>query len=94
MKEVHLITDNARYHKSPTVRKWLETDGKKIQLHFLPKYSPKLNATEYVWRKVKRLTTHNRYFETVNQLGAELFRRFNRLQGNPASLRNAIAAFT
>ncbi len=93
-KKVHFITDNAPYHKGPTVRKWLETNGKKIQLHFLPKYSPKLNATEYVWRKVKRLTTHNRYFATADELAAELFRRFNRLQGNPASLRTTVAGFT
>jgi transposase len=93
-KKVHLITDNAPYHKSAQVRKWLETNALKIKLHYLPKYSPKLNATEYVWRKVKRLTTHNRYFETARELAAELFRRFNRLQGNPASLRNTIAGFT
>jgi transposase len=93
-KKVHLITDNVPYHKAPNVRKWVETNSDKIKLHFLPKYSPKLNATEYVWRKVKRMTTHNRYFETVEDLAAELFRRFNRFQGNPASLRSTIAGFT
>jgi transposase len=93
-KTVHLITDNVPYHKAPKVRKWVETNSDKIKLHFLPKYSPKLNATEYVWRKVKRMTTHNRYFETVKKLATELFRRFNRFQGNPASLRSTVAGFT
>jgi transposase len=93
-RKIHLITDNAPYHKSPKVRKWLEANSTRIELHFLPKYSPKFNATEYVWRKVKRLTTHNRYFKTAKELAGELFRRFNRFQGNPASLRETVAAFT
>jgi transposase len=93
-QKVHLITDNAPYHKGLKARQWLEANGERLKLHFLPKYSPKLNATEYVWRKVKRLTTHNRYFETPKELARELFRRFNRFQGNPASLRSTIAGFT
>jgi transposase len=93
-RKIHLITDNARYHKGPKVRKWLEGKANRIEFHFLPEYSPKLNATEYLWRKAKRLTTHNRYFKTAKELAGELFRRFNRFQGNPASLRNTIAGFT
>ena len=93
-QKIHLITDNAPYHKSPKVKTWLDDNANRIEAHFLPKYSPKLNATEYVWRKVKRLTTHNRYFETASELAGELFRRFNRFQGNPASLRDTIAGFT
>jgi transposase len=92
-KKIHLIIDNAPYHKSPKVMKWLEGNSNGIEVHFLPKYSPKLNATEYVWRKVKRLTTHNRYFATARELAGELFRRFNRFQGNPASLRTTIPGF-
>lgn len=93
-KKVHLITDNAPWHKGPKVKEWLKANEARLKLHFLPKYSPKLNATEYVWRKAKRLTTHNRYFETLEELAGELFRRFNRFQGNPASLRSTIAGFT
>lgn len=93
-QRIHFITDNAPYHKSPKVMKWLEANVSRIEVHFLPEYSPKFNAVEYVWRKVKRLTTHNRYFQTAQELAQELFRRFNRFQGNPASLRSTIAGFT
>jgi transposase len=93
-KKIHLITDNAPYHKGSKVTKWLETQKSSIELHFLPKYSPQFNATEYIWRKTKRMTTHNRYFETAKELARQLFRRFNRFQGNPASLRSTIAGFT
>ncbi len=91
---IHMITDNVRYHKGSKVKQWLENHIDEIELHFLPKYSPKFNAVEYIWRKIKRLTTHNRYFETPEQLQTELFRRFNRFQGNPASLRSTVDGFT
>ncbi len=76
-KTIHLLIENAPYHKGPKVRKWLEVNSSSIEVYFRPKYSPKFNATEYVWRKVKRQTTHNRYFKTAKELAGELFRRFN-----------------
>lgn len=44
--KVHLITNNAKYHKSPSVREWLKEKEDLIELHFLPAYSPNLNAVE------------------------------------------------
>ncbi len=92
-RKIHLVTDNAPYHKGPRVREWLEANSNSIEVRSLSKYSSKLNATEYVWRKVKRLTTHDRYFKTAKKLAGELFRRFHRFQANPASLRDTIAGF-
>jgi transposase len=91
--KIHLITDNAQYHKSPTVRRWLEGKEDLIELHFLPPYSPNLNAVEYLWRKTKRAITHNKFFPNLKDLKDALARRFNRFQGNPASLRTAIPHF-
>lgn len=91
--KIHLITDNAPYHKSPAVRTWLIGKEHLIEFHFLPAYSPKLNAVEYVWRKTKRAVTHNTFFPRLQDLRQVLARRFNRFQGNPASLRSAIPYF-
>jgi putative transposase len=91
--KVHFITDNAPYHKSPKVREWLKGKEDLIEFHFLPAYSPKLNAVEYVWRKTKRAITHNKFFPRLQDLKAALARRFNRFQGNPASLKSAIPYF-
>jgi transposase len=92
-RKIHLILDNATYHKGPAVRKWLEGKQDRIELHYLPPYSPKLNAAEYVWKETRRKTTHNRFFKTLSELKERLFRRFNRFQGNPASLRTVLASF-
>lgn len=92
-KKIHLILDNAKYHKGPEVRKWLEGKENRIELHYLPPYSPEFNATEYVWKETRRKTTHNRFFNTLSEFKGKLFRRFNRFQGNPASLRSVLASF-
>ncbi|MGC8907055.1 MAG: IS630 family transposase [Desulfomonilaceae bacterium] len=83
-RKIYLILDNA---------KWLEANPDKMELHFLPPYSPELNPVELVWKETKKKTTHNRYFPSLAALKERLFRRFNRFQGNPASLRNLIASF-
>jgi transposase len=92
-QKVHLILDNIAYHKSPEVREWFAQHRKKIKPFYLPTYSPELNAAEYVWRATKRKATHNIYFPTKWSLRFKLFRRFNRYQGNPKSLRNTINCF-
>jgi transposase len=92
-RKIHLIADNARWHKSPEIREWVSANSAKIELHFLPPYSPEHNAAEYVWKETRRWATHNRYFKDVGSLKDKLFRRFNRFQGNPASLRDLVAPF-
>ena len=92
-QKIHLILDNAKYHKGPEVRKWLNGKQARIELHYLPPYSPKFNAAEYVWKETRRKTTHNRFFKTLSELKERLFRRFNRFQGNPASLRSILESF-
>jgi transposase len=91
--KIHLITDNVGYHKSPKVRAWLQGKERIIELHYLPAYAPKLNAVEYIWKKTKKTITHNRYFRRFEDLKQALARRFNRFQGNPASLRSTVPHF-
>lgn len=92
-RKIYLILDNARYHHAKMVMDWVEENKEKIELCFLPAYSPDLNAQESVWRLTRRNATHNRYFKIEDELKAAIFRRFNRFQGNPASLRGIIKPF-
>lgn len=92
-EKIFLVLDNAPYHHAKMVTNWVEENSDKIELFFLPPYSPDLNAQEYVWRVTRRSATHNRYFKTREELHDALFRRFNRFQGNPASLRSTVASF-
>ena len=67
-KKIILILDNARYHHATLIQPWLAKNSKKIQLLFLPPYSPDLNNIERVWKITRRTCTHNRHFETLDEL--------------------------
>lgn len=54
-----VILDNASFHKSDTIREWIELAG--CQLWFLPSYSPDFNKIEKFWARLKhylRKTMH------------------------------------
>lgn len=93
-RKIFLILDNALYHRAKAVQEWQSKFQERISFCFLPPYSPELNATEYVWRATKRKATHNIYFKTKTELHDKLFRRFNRFQGNPRSLKTTVGSFS
>ena len=71
-KSIHLIVDNAGYHKSGKVKAFLEAVRKRITIHYLPAYSPDYNPIEGMWKKLKKETTHNVYFDSLDALKVAL----------------------
>jgi transposase len=67
-RRVVLFVDNDKAHKAKAVLRLLEKHGNRIQLEWLPSYSPELNAQEDVWRHMRRRVTHNHYFEHIDAL--------------------------
>ena len=47
-KKIFLIVDNLKVRHSYIVKEWLEKHEDKIELFFLPSYSPELNPDEYL----------------------------------------------
>ncbi len=62
---IYMIVDNARYYRSHVLRDALE--GSKINLIFLPPYSPNLNVIERYWKFFKKKVLNNRYYETFEE---------------------------
>ncbi len=93
--KIHLIVDNVKYHHSNKVKNWLqlEENREKIEIHYLPAYSPRFNAQEAAWRITRRKMTHNKFFENARRLYEQLLRQFNRFQGFPGHLRGIIQPF-
>lgn len=58
--KIYLICDNAGYHKSKKVKEYLKNS--KIELVFLPPYSPNLNPIERLWRFMHSVVTNNKYY--------------------------------
>jgi transposase len=47
-QKLFLILDNLRVHHSKIVKEWVESNKDKIELFFLPSYSPERNPDEYL----------------------------------------------
>jgi len=63
-----LILDNARYHHARLLAPFLQQHQARLELVFLPSYSPDLNPIERVWKLARRLATHNQYFSQLEEL--------------------------
>jgi transposase len=63
-----IIQDGARYHTSKAMQQFWAEHGERITVYQLPSYSPDYNPIEYLWRKIKKSKTHNRYFAQFGEL--------------------------
>jgi transposase len=64
-KKIHVIWDNAAYHRSKEIKKFAK--ALKIKLHYLPPYSPNLNPIERMWKLMHEHVTYNQYYEKFSQ---------------------------
>src|ERR1700689_3763106 len=67
-RTIHVICDNAPFHNCRLVREYLQRRGQRIQLHFLPKYSPETNPIERVWWHLHETITRNHRCRTIDEL--------------------------
>lgn len=73
---IHVIWDNAAYHKCRQVRAWLSRPNCRINLVRLPTYCPHLNPIERLWGVMHEYVTHNRFYETQARFAAEILTFF------------------
>ena len=64
---IHVVWDNAAYHKGPDVRTFLARTTCRIHLIQLPPYCPHLNPIERLWAVLHQYVTHNRYYRSQKQ---------------------------
>jgi transposase len=89
--KIFLVVDNAKYHKSAETSKWLAEHADRIELFFLPSYSPDLNPDEWVWKNVK----HDYIGRVVPQRRGHLFdiarQALRNLRAAPEKIRGFFA---
>lgn len=88
--KIHVICDNGRANKNKLIQEYLKTS--KIQIHYLPPYSPNLNPIERLWKVMRERKTYNKcyesfatysaairsfFFEEIPNLGTILKKRIN-----------------
>lgn len=64
---IHVIWDNAPYHKGPDVRAFLARPQCRIHLIQLPPYCPHLNPIERLWAVMHHYVTCNRFHPSQKQ---------------------------
>src|SRR6266516_4305337 len=71
-RKVHLILDGHPVHHAKLVSAWIGQRPTRIELHFLPGYSPELNPVELLNNDVKANAAGRRRPRTVVELTGEL----------------------
>ena len=77
-KHLVLVIDNAPWHKSKKVLKFLENLSDKIEILWLPTYSPDFNPIEHLWRFMKEVVS-NFFFPKMNGMIDAITDFFNSL---------------
>lgn len=66
--KIVMILDNARIHHAKRIQPFLEENRIRLELVFLPPYSPKLNLMEGVWKWLKESVIQNVFFGNVQKI--------------------------
>lgn len=76
-KRIKIIVDNAKYYKNKMVKKYIETS--RIELLFLPPYSPNINLIERVWKLLRKKVINSHYYDTFNKFKNTVMDFFNNI---------------
>ena len=82
-KKIFLILDNLKVHHSKLVKQWIQNNISKIELFFLPSYSPEINPDEYLNNDLKSGIGLKRTPKNEKQLLSNIKSHMIFLQKNP-----------
>ena len=66
--KIVMILDNARIHHAKLIRPFLEEHAHRLELVFLPPYSPHLNLIEGLWKWMKSDVINNVFYSSVPEI--------------------------
>jgi transposase len=87
-KKVFLILDNLRVHHSKLVKAWLADKKDKIEVFYLPSYSPELNPDERLNADLKHAIGSKVPARTKAKLKAAALQHMQMLEQNPDRVRS------
>ena len=86
--KTYLILDNLRVHHSKVVKKWVEDNSEKIELFYLPSYSPDRNPDEYLNCDLKYGLSEKPAPKTQEKLKENLENHMNMLNKNTERVKS------
>lgn len=75
---IHVICDNASFHDSRAVQKYLKQWSHRLTIHFLPCYAPETNPIERVWWHMHETVTRNHKCKSIEELLDNVYNWFAR----------------
>ena len=87
-KPVMLVVDGLPVHKAKVVQKYVQSTKGKLELHFLPSYSPDLNPDEFVWNHLKQNGTSKKPLRKDESLRQRVEDDLTAIQNNPKLVRS------
>jgi transposase len=67
-RRIHVVCDNAAFHRSRIVERYLVRWRERLQIHFLPKYAPETNPIERAWWHFHETITRNHRCKSLDEL--------------------------
>lgn len=86
-RKIILIVDNLRVHHAKLVKAWLERHKDRIEVYYLPSYSPELNPDEYLNNDLKQNLHRDGVPKDKSQLDAKVSVAMFMLEGRPKKVR-------
>ncbi len=80
---IFLIVDGHPAHKAKRVKRFIAEQQGRLELYFLPPYSPELNPDEFVWNDLKNNGLGRRALSTAEELRQLTVSHLRRLQKLP-----------
>jgi transposase len=84
--KIIMVLDNVAYHHANRIKSWLQQNPK-LEMFFLPPYSPDLNAVERAWWYMRKKITHNRFLKTLKERKAAFWKMFSHFLKPNAELK-------
>ena len=67
-KKYVFLLDNASYHKSSIITRFIQEEIPNAFVEFLPAYCPELNPTETCWKIARAEITNSTYYRTIEEM--------------------------
>lgn len=93
-RKVFLIVDGHPSHKAKKVTTYLNEVKDRLELFYLPPYSPELNPDELVWNDLKNNSLGRKAISSVEELKREVISYLRFIQKTPERVRSYFRAPT